>query len=149
MITLAQVVRRILLDLHISQPESVKDWFTTVAYLPDSPQAKDNIITVTDTEGNKDGRIMYSGETIIHPGCQIRTRATTYLTAYQKIKEIQIAMDKVHNYMTQIDNTMAYLQTISQQGGIMPMGLDSSGRRFHFSINYIATIRYVETSPSQ
>jgi hypothetical protein len=144
MVTLAQVVRQVLIDLQVGQIDSVKDWFITVSYLPDSPQVRDSIITVTDTEGNRDGRIMATGETVIHPGCQIRVRATEYTIGYNKLKQIQTVLDKLHNYMTKIGSTIVQMQTISQQGGIMPMGLDQTGRRYHFSLNYIATIRFLD-----
>jgi hypothetical protein len=144
MVTLALVIRQLLLDLAICQDDSQADWFVTITYLPDNAQVRDNIVAVTDTEGNKDGRIMATGETIIHPGCQIRVRSTDYMTGQQKIKQIQTAFDKVHNYVTEIEGVIAHIQTISQQGGIMPMGMDSTGRRYHFSLNYIATVKYTK-----
>jgi hypothetical protein len=140
MTTLAHVIKQLLIDLNIIQTDNTKNWFTTIAYMPDNTSAPDNIVTITDTEGQKDGRIMYSGETIIHPACQIRTRATDYLTGYAKIRQIQQELDKVHNYTTQINNNTITIQTLTQQSTIMPMGIEPQGRRYHWSINYSATI---------
>jgi hypothetical protein len=141
MITLAKAIKEYLVLRSIVTNDSQQDWFCTIAYLPDGNQTRDNIATITDTEGMKDGRIMVSGETIIHPGFQVRIRSTDYTTGYQKIYTVAKELDKLLNFAVTIDNESLLVVSVSQQGGILPMGIEPNGRRYHFAINYNGTVK--------
>jgi hypothetical protein len=145
MITIAKAIRQILIEEHFVSSDSAANWFCTISYLPDGKGVRDNIVTITDTEGSKDGRIMRTGEVIIHPGFQIRVRCTDYDLGYSKILAISSFLDSLVNHIVSIsiDSEVEILTivSVSKQSGIMPMGLESAGRRYHFSLNYIGTIK--------
>jgi hypothetical protein len=133
----AKLIRQILLNKALVAETSASDWYCTIMSLPDGQGVRDNIVTLTDTEGNKDGRIMQTGEVIVHPGFQVRVRSTHYEDGRDKINKITDYLDAV--VYQQIGNKL--LVSLSRQGGVMPMGLEQNGRRYHFSVNYTATLQ--------
>jgi hypothetical protein len=146
MITIAKAIRQILIEEHFVSDDSTANWYCTISYLPDGQGVRDNIVTITDTEGSKDGRIMRTGEVIIHPGFQIRVRCTDYNLGYSKILAIGCFLDTLVNRIVSISDGGDKIETlkvtaVSKQSGIMPMGLESAGRRYHFSLNYTGTVK--------
>ena len=96
---------------------------------------------VSDTSFIKDGRLM-TGETIIHPGIQIRIRTRTFEEGWMKMRAIASLLEMVHNLSIVISADDYYtLYNVSQTSAILPMGQDPETRLFLFSINYITTIK--------
>jgi hypothetical protein len=145
MITIAKAIREILIEEHLVTDDSTTNWFCTISYLPDGQGIRDNIVAITDTEGSKDGRIMRTGEVIIHPGFQIRVRCTDYNLGYSKILAIGSFLDSMVNRTVSVTNDKKTetltIVSVSKQSGIMPMGLEPAGRRYHFSLNYNGTVK--------
>jgi hypothetical protein len=146
MITIAKAIRQILIEEQFVTDDSTKNWFCTISYLPDGQGVRDSIVAITDTEGSKDGRIIRTGEVIIHPGFQIRVRCTDYDLGYSKILAIGKFLDSLVNRTVSIlsgeKTETLIIVSVSRQSGVMPMGLEPAGRRFHFSLNYNGTTKF-------
>ena len=138
-----KIVQTLLINLGLgSVVGASQDWPIYVAFLPDE---YDEVISVNSTSGFKDGRIMATGEQIIHPGIQIRVRGNPldYDTPYQKIKAIQLALDIQRRVSVAISSDEVYIvHNASLQSDILYLGVDGEGSRARhsFTINYVVTI---------
>lgn len=113
-------------------------WPVYVGHLPDSP---DNAVAVYDTSGTPDGRIMKTGETIRHPGFQVRTRARTHQEAYQKLLQIAEAIDAIRRLVVALDGTGYTIAAATRTGDLLPLGQEpDSKKRDGFTLN--GTITY-------
>lgn len=66
------------------------------AFVDIFPDAPDSLVSVSSNGvDNDDGRVMDSGERIVHPGVQIRVRAKDPTVAYAKAEEIWLALNAV------------------------------------------------------
>lgn len=140
----SEVIYQALIDLGLGE-ESSGDWTTFIGFLPDLP---DKAICVYDTVGGDDGRVMISGERIIHPGIQIRVRGVDYKTTYEKIDEIAKALDGVVRLTVAPSSEDTYtLHNVSRKSPIIPAGVDEmdARRRHHFTINVEVTLSSEET----
>jgi hypothetical protein len=139
----ADLIHELLLDLLLAHT-SVTDWEVFTGYMPDQPN---KAICVYDTAGRLDGRIMRTGEQIVHPGIMILLRSDTYPEGYNQIKEIANQLDlvclPVLGRTVILNSTAIYtLQNISRTGDIHPLGMmEDDRKRFHFSINAVLTLR--------
>lgn len=138
----AYVLRRLLITLGVAVDSQTGDWSAYTGFLPDDP---DTAIATYDTAGQKDGRMMATGETLIHPGAQIRVRSSDYSAAYARAKAIADGVDVVlmaSVVMTNPDETWI-VHAISRQGDIINMGMEGEGdrRRHNFTINVTMTLR--------
>ena len=81
----AMRIAQFLLDRNVAEsPDNVGTAFQVYYnHMPDGGNAPDNIITVYDTPGSKDGRLM-AGTEIQHPGIQVMVRARTHLQAWNR-----------------------------------------------------------------
>src|SRR6185436_18326254 len=94
--SVASIIRKLLLDsgaIHEASVRGVNKWPSFLATIPNEP---DNLVVLSDTASDKDGRLM-TGEVIEHHGVQFTVRANTYVAGYAKAKAIEQAMDEVRN----------------------------------------------------
>lgn len=113
-------------------------WPLTYNLMPDSP---DNFITIYDTDGSGDGRIMRTGEMIRHPGIQLRVRAQTHGIGYTKAIAIATYWDSVASSTVTIDGKNYRVQNISRRGDILALGQEPGKTRVHFTVNAILTLK--------
>lgn len=112
-------------------------------HLPDAAGIKDKAIAIYDPAGTSDGRIQRTGETVIHPGLQVRVRDNKYRDGYKKSSEISTALDGIKRD-TAIVGVNQYLILGVHRSPIIPLGPEEDKRRRHaFTINATTTIEFV------
>lgn len=143
----ADVIRHLMVNLSLGtlmedNPSNPPDWTIGVSYEPDNP---DNIITVYDQVGVKDGRQMFGGQSWIHYGLQVRLRSNDYPTGWKKIDSIATALDEaVDRNTVAISPNVYFVQAISRSSGPLPLGKDApTTKRDLFTLNLTAAIRLV------
>ena len=134
----ADIIRQLLLDLGLVALSG--NWTTFVSFLPESP---DYAVCVYDTAGKPDGRIMSTGEQIIHQGIQIRVRGLSYPVTWAKANEIATGLDPLSRVLVAISSSEAHtVLNVSRTGDVIPVGIEEEGgrRRHHFTVNAVVTI---------
>lgn len=134
----ADVIRQMLVDLNLVTDNG--DWRAYTGFLPGDP---DLAVCVYDTAGTKDGRLLRTGEQIIHPGIMIMVRGRDYLPTRQKAHDIALALDAQRKTVVAVESTGSYIvHNVSRTGDIMSLGMESEGdrRRHMFTINAVVTI---------
>jgi len=135
----ANIIWQFLLDEGLGMSTHVA-WRTYVGFFPTDPN---EAICVYDTPGKQDGRIMRTGEQIIHPGIQIQVRGIEYLVAWKKAQAIALRLDAVQREIIATESDVFYtLHNVSRTGDIMHLGVEDVGnkRRHMFAINAVLTI---------
>jgi len=138
----ADIIAHLLVNLGLCTLED--EWPISVAILPDTP---DEAVCAYDTGGRMDGRILRTGEQIVHPGIQIRVRGKDYLASYAKIRAIALLLDLQNDILVAFSDEEVYvIQNVSRTGDILPLGIeDIDGRRCHnFTMNAVLTLREEE-----
>lgn len=121
-------------------------WTVFTVVVPDAPN---RLITIYDTMGIKDGRIMDTGETIVHPGWQIMTRSASPQTGFRIARMLFDYTDIVVNASVPIaaqtiEDMLIPAATyrvvgLFKSSPIMSAGQDEK-RRFLFTLNGTTTI---------
>lgn len=120
---------------------SSSEWTCYLNYMPDGTGIHDNVISVYDTQGRTDGRLMGTGQTIDHPGFQIRIRGTQHQTAYGKAKEVIDHLDALLREGLVIGSDSFTIQAASRTGRILPLGPENDAKRRHqFTVNGTMTL---------
>ncbi len=88
----------------ITKSSQKKNWKGSYATMPPLSQESPGMVCLMDMGGNKDGRLMGSGETITHPAIQLRVRHADYNQAFKKISEIVNHLDTLHKQTVSIPN---------------------------------------------
>ena len=139
----AQVFQKWLISKALgsdSDAETLLPWPVYVGFLPESP---DDLIVVSDTTGAKDGRLMV-GETIFHPGIQIRIRSLDYVAGYTKAQDIFKALDKIKNLNVVVNQSTVRIAAFTKSSDILNLGTDPETRRRQgFTINGTTTLQHV------
>jgi len=136
-------MRQLLIDLALGD-ELSGSWPVFVSFLPGTP---DSALCVYDTSGRQDGRIMATGEKVIHPGIQIMVRGFVYPEVRAKAESIAAALDAQQRSEVVMESAVSYiLHNVSRTGDILPLGVEQEGdrRRHLFSINAVVTINQTE-----
>jgi len=84
----------ILLGLGVDPDTDVAgtvDWPIFVDVEPDSP---DNVLVVSDTTWQGDGRTQPDGETLWHYGVQVKVRASGHPDGWAKARQVQATLDQ-------------------------------------------------------
>lgn len=139
----AEVIHRLLIDAELtSLPKYKTEWASFVGQMPDGDKTPDTAIAVYDTAGIVDGRIQRTGETIVHPGINIRVRAIGYSAARKKASELFNHLDSVKNQSVQLDNGTSYkVNAFTHTTDIVSLGEQETRNRHSFVLNGIVTIQ--------
>ena len=119
-------------------PDPLSAWPVYSCTFPETPN---ELISVYDTVGTIDGRIR-GGETIEHPGIQIRVRSETEAAARAKMKAIAAALDDLYRLSVTLEGTNYRIQSATRTS-ILPLGQDATKRRFGFTINALLTVKEI------
>lgn len=140
----SEVLRQLLLDkalVEVTEGTPVKDWAAYLSFLPDGAPAPDNAVAIYDTPGLTDGRIMKTGENIIHHGVQVKFRAKTYILGWRKANDVAQEFEKVLRRTVTVETSTYKVQAISQVGTILSLGVDEgTKRRDLFTLNVIVSL---------
>lgn len=138
------IIAEFMIDEGIfTDPNTSKDWPLFVSFMPDDNALPDDIATIYDTPGVKDGRQM-GGQNVLHPGFQVRIRSDIYDDGWEKASEVEEALQAVVRKNVSRDQRSYRLDNLSQASPILFLGLeDGSKRRNLFTINYLATLKEV------
>lgn len=143
----AEVIQRLLIvDTVGAEPGSTTQWTAWSTNEHDTP---DDGITVYDTVGSDDGRVMYLGQPQSHWGIMIRIRSQSHAVGFVKANEVrEYLTGSVRNRLVTIptsgDRTGAsYLvHAVTKIGQVMYLGSDvPNSRRKLFTINATVALR--------
>lgn len=138
----ADIIRMLIIQEGLG--ETSGDWTVYVGF---TPSEGDKAITIFDTAGKLDGRMMRSGEQIEHPGVQVQIRSDLYWEALDRSQEIAAMLDAQYKTLIPINlpgkPEMIYeLLNVSRVGGVVPIGVeDGDNVRHYFTVNAILTVR--------
>ena len=110
------------------------------------PNAPDSCVTITETQGKRDGRVMTSGEVIEHPGVQIEVRAATYAAGFTKAKALATYCDEsIYNSSITFETKAYTIINVSRVGVVMAIGRETpESKRELFTFN--ATVTVIQTN---
>jgi hypothetical protein len=140
----SHILRQLLIDatiLEVTEGSPVKDWACYLGFLPDGAPAPDNAACSYDTPGLLDGRLMKTGENIIHHGVQIKVRSKTYISGWRKIYDVAQKFETVKHATVVLEGTSYNVQAVSQVGSILSLGVDEgTKRRDLFTLNVAVSL---------
>lgn len=141
----ADICRRLLIGL--GQLTDPLPWETGVGlawpgFVSAEPNVPDNCVTLKDTQGSDDGRVMTDGEPQDHFGFQVRVRGTDHAAAWAKADAIRTALAmSVDNRTVSIDASTYTVHAIARIGQAINLGKDTpTSRRSLFTINAVVAI---------
>ncbi len=121
----ATIFRQFLIDSDLGTEDG--EWPVFASFMPDEA---DNAICVYDDGGVPDGRIMASGEKIVHPTILVHVTGPDYDTAWDKAEAIALAMDAVRRTVVVISSEVAYtFHNVSRTGPPNSLGVQGEGDR--------------------
>lgn len=143
--TPAEVVRELLIAAAlVTRPSLRQAWPAYLTNMPDGDGVADDAVCVYDTTPVTEGRVMRGGETIKHPGLQVKVRAKDYRAGWDKTSAIAERFDAVLRATVNLDGFVFLIQSISH-GAVLPNGMEeSTKRRFIFTLNCQLTISAVQ-----
>lgn len=123
----ADILRHALVGAGVATlPSAAGAWPCYVGHLP--ADAADNALCVYDTTGRRDGRLM-SGQSITHPGWQVKVRAKDHPTAWAKAGEVKTALDAIHNLAVAIAPENYTVAAVTQTTDVLTLGQEQDARR--------------------
>ena len=128
------------------EPGDSGDWPAYVGILPDGKpdEVKNDIVACMDTSPVKDGRIMGTGENILHYGVQILLRSTAYNTGYAKMEALRASLESVNRDTIIISANTYRLENVTLTTGVVVVGQEEgSKRRELFSLNFLVTLKEI------
>lgn len=137
----AQIIRKFFLDEGLFADA---DWPAFTHHLPEADATIPvNAAVIRDTSGNKDSRLMTSGEVIEHPGLQILIRSKTFEQGWARAQSIRATVDTTYRAPVIIGSSTYRIQNLSRTTPVIPLGTDteSKQRQELFSLNILATIK--------
>lgn len=113
-------------------------WPIYASHMPPTP---DNAICVYDTTGYGDGRLQASGETVRHPGWQVKIRARTYLVGAAKMKCVQRLLDTMRRLQVVVGTDAYMIHAVKQTSDVIHMGQEEDAdKRELFTLNGTITL---------
>jgi hypothetical protein len=134
----SEVLRQVLIDL--GQVEGITGWTCYTSFLPETPPAA---VCIYDTAGVLDGRLMETGEQVVHPGFQIRVRNTDPVVAWNYLNRMVSALDQVKMREVAMSSEEYWLLwSVSRTGDLLPAGIEEQGgkRMFHYTANGVMVL---------
>lgn len=136
----ADIVRTLLIAKGVgTDPDSANPVWPIFA--DREPTSPDNVITVYNTPGRYNGRVM-QGEVQGPEGIQVRIRAANSAKGWLKADEVHTMMaEGVLRDIVTIGAARYLVQAISRIGDVLPLGKESpTSQRNIFTINAVVTV---------
>lgn len=142
--TAATVVAQYLIATGVvSKPGNNQAW---PCYVNRQPTTPNDLVTVYDTAGKMDGRMMRSGKVSEFPGILVRLRAVSYdsgeLMGMRIIQKLDAALAAV---VIVTGGKQYKLDSIQRTTNLIPLGPEEGGSREIFTTNGLAS--YGENIP--
>lgn len=139
--TPAEILRQALIDLGVAtDQEDERAWPIFYALLPEGVGV--NLMTVHNTQGTLDGRLMDDGDYVEHPGFQIRLRTRYHRDGWLKAQAVWNALAGIRRQPVTLPDPETeadvdyVIQSVTLTAPVAPMGQDPDHeRRENFSIN--------------
>lgn len=136
----AHVVRQLLIDLALGVATDGEPWVVKASAEPDVP---DEVITVFDTAGQSDGRVMVDGELQEHQGIQVRIRSKDHPTGWARADRVQSELARnVYDRTVHVGSEAYLVHSLNQIGPILALGKDSpNSKRSLFTVNMVVSLK--------
>lgn len=135
----AEVVQQMLIDMGIGTDITQNGTWPVASTT--EPDEQDNVITVYDTQGTDDGRIMVDGTADVHHGIQVKIRAYDHKTGYVKAKEVRANLLTVLNRLVSLENNLYLVECLTKVGDVLVLGQDApNSKRRAFTLNMTVPI---------
>lgn len=137
----AEIVQQMLVDLaQGTLPSANGSW---PVFCPNEGNKPDNAITVRDTAGRSDGRLMVTGRVPVHHGFQVRIRASSHNVGWAKADAIRVALsESVEQTTVTISGSSYVVQGCVAIGPIIPLGMDKTRTTLElFTLNALLVVR--------
>jgi hypothetical protein len=142
MITASRVVRKILIDSNLAVSDFNQDWCCALKLLPDGAWIRDNLFAVVEVEGAIGTRYASTSEIVMYPHIRVVCRSTSYDMGYSKMLQLMDMLDMLTDYEIKFnEEEVVFLHKISRQSGILSSGVDSTMRRYLFTLDYEIDLR--------
>jgi hypothetical protein len=108
------------------------------------PASPDNVISVTRTASQLDGRTHRQGEVQEFYGVIIMVRGINDVVGYARAEMIREALDSqdtMYRRNVSLEGKVYRIHSMNRAGGLIHLGKEENGRRNLFSINYLTTVR--------
>lgn len=141
----ADIIRTLLITLGLGvDPDSAGQW---PIFSDREPTAPDEVITVYNTQGRSDGRVM-EGEVQGPRGIQVRLRSKTPQSGWEKADAIRTALaESIYRNIVVVGAVRYLVQSVAKIGDVIALGKDSTNsQRNLFTINAVTTIRVLPCS---
>lgn len=122
----AAVIRQLLLDLALVYSTPTGSQYA--ARVSSQPESPDRVVTVYDTGATEDGRLLDTGEVIEHPTVKVRVRGPVYEEAWNKAKEIELALNGVKRTTVAVGGVTFRVDNVSSRAPLV-LGPDDEERR--------------------
>jgi hypothetical protein len=144
----ADIVCQALYGLgYLSNPETQPTgvWPGFVDSEPDSP---DKCVTIYDTAGRVFPRSTPDNYRVENPGIQIRVRAATYRTAFQKARQLATALDSINREVVDTGTYSYRINTIVRSSEPIRVGKESpTSKRSILTINAMVNFNQLPPYP--
>lgn len=136
----ADIVRYALVSLGLGVLPPATGWPIYVGQEPPSP---DEVLTLYDTTGRDQGRVMYSGERQTMEGIQVRARSRTHVSGWTKLQAVAIALDKdIYDATVTIGAATYLLHSVSRTGNVLAPGKENLVSELSiFTVNALVSVR--------
>ncbi len=130
----AEIARQMLVDGGLAQDTQLGDWQIWSTNEHDSP---DRSITVYDTTGTEDGRVMVTGELQDHFGLQFRIRTDVHPVGALKAKLLRdFISESIRDKWVTVDDQAYVVHSLNRIGNILYLGADApNSKRRLFTVN--------------
>lgn len=144
----ADVLRWLLIAKGVGSDPTIQplgNWPIYAADEPDGIGVPDNVITVYDTDGTDEGRIMIDGEPQGHNGFQVRVRASDHKTGYAKIDEVWTVLGKeIYDDAVILDGIVYLVHSANKIGDPIPLGKEvGETKRRLFVLNAVLSLKTI------
>lgn len=136
----ATILQYLLVSLGIGTlPASRGAWPISVSQEPNEP---DNTVTLFDTAGQSDGRVMVGGEVQDHYGINARIRSIDYPTGWRQANSLRVCWgETIYRNTVAVGDNSYLVQAVTHIGQIISVGKDMprSNRSF-FTLNSMMVV---------
>jgi len=136
MISVAEIVRQALVDIgQVNVSFHGGDW---PAFVGSTWDLNTNMCALYDTTPIKDGRIVDTGEVIMHHGLQLLVSSLDYEIGWSKFRDVMQVINELRNVEVTVDGTV-YIIVNAKKESAAHIGIDERRRQL-FSANYLVTV---------